>query len=142
MFIGEYVHSTDAKGRLIVPAKFRDELGSAFIATKGLDKCISIYTLEEWKSLEEKIKSLPTTDPQVTKFVRFFFSGACECEPDNQGRIMLPPNLRKHAEISKEIVSVGVARRIEIWSLENWEKYNDDNFIDSDLAVKMAELGI
>lgn len=142
MFIGEYTHSTDAKGRLIVPSKFREELGAVFIAAKGLDKCISVYTMNEWKTLEEKIKTLPTTDPKISRFVRFFFSGACECEPDSQGRILLPQNLRKYAEITKEVVTVGVARRIEIWSAENWEAYNDGNLIDDELAEKMAELGI
>lgn len=143
MFMGEFEHSVDAKGRAIVPAKFRDELGSPFIVTRGIDKCLFVYSMEEWKAFEEKIKSLPMADAGVRRFVRYLFSGACECEPDNQGRINLPANLRKHAEITKGIVSIGVANRIEIWSQENWDTYNDeDNFIDNELAQRMAELGI
>lgn len=143
MFMGEYEHCIDSKGRAVIPAKFREELGSRFVITKGIDKCIFVYPMNEWKAFEEKIKALPMTDKGVRRFVRYLFSGACECEPDNQGRISIPQNLRKHAEITKEIVSIGVADKIEIWSRENWEIYSDeDNFIDNELADKMAELGI
>lgn len=143
MFMGEYQHNIDSKGRLIVPAKFREELGATFIVTKGLDKCLFAYTKDEWKVFEEKVRKLPLTNKDVRKFVRFFFSGAVECETDNQGRIMIPQNLREYAVIKKEIVSIGVSNRIEIWSKENWIEYNDEeNFIDGQLAEKMAELGI
>lgn len=143
MFMGEYIHNIDAKGRIIVPAKFRDELGKNFIITKGLDKCLVIYTIEEWKLFEEKMKKFPTTDEGVRRFFRFLFSGACECDPDSQGRIIIPQNLRKHASISKEIVLIGIVNKIEIWSKENWDEYNnEDNFIDNELAERMSELGI
>lgn len=143
MLMGEYQHNIDAKGRVIVPAKFREEIGQTFIITKGLDNCLVIYTLEEWKSLEEKMKKFPTTDQGVRRFFRFLFSGACECEPDSQGRIMIPQNLRKHANISKEIVFIGIVNRIEVWAKDTWDTYNnEDNFIDNELAEKMAELGI
>lgn len=143
MFMGEYHHNIDSKGRAIIPAKFREELGKTFILTKGLDKCLVIYTMEDWKVFEEKMKQFPTTDEGVRRFFRFLFSGACECETDSQGRIIIPQNLRKYASISKEIVSIGVVNKVEIWSKSNWETYNDeDNFIDNELAERMAELGI
>jgi len=143
MFMGEYQHNIDSKGRLIVPAKFREGLGTTFVITKGLDSCLFVYTNDEWKIFEEKIKKLPLTNKDVRKFVRFFFSGAVECETDNQGRVVIPQNLREYAGIKKEIISIGVSNRIEIWSKENWIEYNDEeNFIDGQLAEKMAELGI
>ncbi len=143
MFLGEFYHSVDAKGRLIVPAKFRDGLGERFIITKGLDKCLFVFPTDEWRVFENKVKDLPMTDPSVRKFVRFFFGGAFEAETDNQGRVVLPPNLREYAGISKEIVTVGVAGKIEIWSKENWHQYNaDDILVDNDVAQKMAEFGI
>lgn len=143
MFMGEYQHNIDSKGRLIVPAKFREGLGTVFVITKGLDNCLFVYTNDEWKVFEEKIKKLPLTNKDVRKFVRFFFSGAIECETDNQGRVMIPQNLREYAGIKKEVISIGVSNRIEIWSKENWVEYNDEeNFIDGQLAEKMTELGI
>lgn len=143
MFMGEYQHNIDAKGRAIIPAKFREELSQTFILTKGLDNCLVIYTMEEWKIFEEKMRKFPTADQGVRRFFRFLFSGASECEPDLQGRIIIPQNLRKYANINKEIISIGVVNKIEIWSKENWEVYNDEgNFIDNELAEKMAELGI
>ncbi|WP_250277353.1 division/cell wall cluster transcriptional repressor MraZ [[Clostridium] colinum] len=143
MFMGEYHHNIDAKGRVIIPSKFRDELGQTFIVTKGLDKCLVIYTINEWNTFEEKIKQFPTTDQGIRRFFRFLFSGACECEPDAYGRILIPQNLRKYANISKEIAFIGVVNKVEIWSKENWETYNnEDNFIDNELAEKMTELGI
>lgn len=141
--MGEYEHSIDSKGRAVVPSKFRDELDESFIITKGIDKCLFIYTQNDWKNFEEKVKKLPMADPNVRRFIRYMFSGACECSLDNQGRINIPLNLRKHAEIIKDIVSIGAAGRIEIWSMENWSKYNEENnVIDDELAEKMAELGI
>ncbi len=143
MFIGEYQHTIDNKGRISVPAKFREELGERFIVTKGLDTCLFIYSMEEWKVMEDKLKALPLTNKDARAFVRFFFAGASECELDNQGRIRIPNNLREHAALEKETVMIGVATRIEIWSLEQWEKYNDDaNLGYDEIASKMAELGI
>ncbi len=143
MFIGEYQHTIDAKGRLIVPVKFRDGLGEQFVVTKGLDNCLFAYTLEEWKVFEDKVKNLPLSNKDARKFVRFFFSGATVCEIDNQGRINLPQNLREYANIVKDIISIGVSNRIEIWDKLNWELYNgEENFIDNALAEKMSELGI
>ena len=127
MFIGEYQHAIDNKNRMIIPAKFREELGTKFVLTKGLDGCLYAYTMEEWKVMEEKLKKLPLTSKDARAFVRFFFSGANEVEPDKQGRVLIPQNLLEYAAIEKEIVSIGVSTRIEIWS---------------EIAEKMSELGI
>ncbi|HPF21376.1 MAG TPA: division/cell wall cluster transcriptional repressor MraZ [Syntrophomonas sp.] len=124
MFLGEYQHSLDIKARFIVPARFREELGTRFVATKGLDNCVFIYPLTEWKSIEEKIRSLPFTRADVRSFARFFFSGAAELEPDKQGRVVLPQNLREYAQIDKDLVIIGVGPRIEIWASPIWEAYN------------------
>ena len=143
MFYGEFEHLLDVKNRMIIPAKFRTALGDRFILTKGLDKCLFAYTMEGWHNFEEKVKKLPMADEGVRRFTRFFFSGAFECEPDGQGRVLIPNHLRSHAEMDKEIVSIGVMNRVEIWSKDNWQKYNNDsNFIDNELSLKMAELGI
>lgn len=124
MFMGEYLHTIDGKGRLIVPAKFREALGEKFIATKGLDHCLFVYPAEEWQALEEKLRALPFTQPDVRAFVRFFFSGATECEVDKQGRILLPANLREYAQLEKDVVLVGVSSRVEIWSQALWTDYS------------------
>lgn len=124
MFMGEYQHSLDDKGRLIVPAKFRDALGESFILTRGLDNCLYGYPHSEWKMIEEKIKQLPTNNPETRAFMRLFFSGAVEAELDKQGRIMIPQQLREHALIEKDVYVIGVSTKIEVWSKENWEKYS------------------
>lgn len=143
MFMGEYRHSLDTKGRLIVPAKFRDGLGEAFVITRGLDNCLFVYPQEEWKALEEKVKKLPLAKSEARAFVRFLFSGASECEVDKQGRISLPTLLRDYARIDKEVVVIGVSNRVEIWSKENWETYINQAEIDyADLTEKIVELGI
>ncbi|HAF17503.1 MAG: division/cell wall cluster transcriptional repressor MraZ [Thermacetogeniaceae bacterium] len=123
MFIGEYRHNIDAKGRLILPAKFRSCLGERCIATRGLDHCLFVFPLEEWQGMEEKMKNLPLTKKEARAFSRFFFSGATECELDGQGRILLPPSLREYAQISKEVAVIGVSSRIEIWAAERWDEY-------------------
>ncbi len=143
MFIGEYQHTVDSKGRLIMPSKFRDDLGLEFIMTKGLDNCLFVYPKEEWSVLEEKLRKLPLTNRDARAFVRFFFSGATECILDKQGRVLIPNNLREHARLGKDAVIIGVASRIEIWSKEEWDRYNDDDSLSYDsIAEKMAELGI
>ncbi|MBM7614596.1 division/cell wall cluster transcriptional repressor MraZ [Alkaliphilus hydrothermalis] len=143
MFFGEYNHTIDMKGRVSVPAKFREQLGESFILTKGLDNCLFIYPQTEWKILEEKLKQLPLTNKDARAFVRFFFSGATECELDNQGRIRIPNNLREYAHLEKEAVMIGVATRIEVWSQNQWEAYNsDENLSYDEIASKMAQLGI
>src|SRR5665647_674449 len=123
--MGEYQHTLDGKGRLILPAKIRDGLGDTFIATRGLDDCIFIYTLEEWAVFEGKLKQLSLVKPEARAFSRYIFSGAAELEADKQGRVLLPPNLREYAKLEKDVVVIGVSSRVEIWSKENWQSYNE-----------------
>ncbi|HZJ83213.1 MAG TPA: division/cell wall cluster transcriptional repressor MraZ [Clostridia bacterium] len=143
MFIGEYKHTLDPKGRVIMPSKFRENLGEQFVATKGLDGCLFVYPQDEWKELERKLRTLPLTSKDARAFTRFFFSGATECELDKQGRILLPANLREYADLNKDLAIIGVSGRLEIWSLERWNDYNYDANLDHEAIVeKMAELGI
>ncbi|MGG5253050.1 division/cell wall cluster transcriptional repressor MraZ [Neobacillus sp. SM06] len=133
MFMGEYHHSIDNKGRMIVPSKFREDLGDVFIMTRGLDQCLFGYPLSEWKVIEEKLKSLPLTKKDARAFTRFFFSGATESELDKQGRINIPAPLLQYAKLEKECVILGVSNRIEIWSKPIWEEYfaqSEESFAD------------
>jgi len=145
MFMGEFQHTIDVKGRLAVPAKFRDALGDKFVATKGLDNCLFVYPGDEWQQLEQKLKALPFTRADARAFVRFFFSGATECEMDKQGRILIPANLREYAKLEKDVVVLGVSNRVEIWSREEWETYSNkaeaayeeiaEKIVDFDLGI-------
>lgn len=142
MFIGEYKHALDSKNRMIVPSKFREELGNIFVLTKGLDGCIYVYPKSEWEILEKKLRALPLTSKDARAFVRFFFSGANEVSMDKQGRTLIPQNLLEYASIEKEIVSIGVASRVEIWDKIKWNDYNESNINFTEIAEKMSELGI
>lgn len=123
MFMGEFQHNIDIKGRIIVPAKFREGLGEQFVVTRGLDQCLFIYPQAEWLEVEEKLKKLPLTKKDARAFTRFFFSGAVECEVDKQGRINLPSSLRTYAELEKECVVIGVSDRVEVWAKDVWDTY-------------------
>ncbi len=128
---------------MIVPSKFREGLGDKFIITKGLDNCLFVYSLEEWSNLEAKLKTLPLSSRDARAFVRFFFSGATECEVDKQGRVLIPANLREYAGLEKEIYIIGVSTRVEIWDKLKWEAYNSDDNLSADkIAEKMEQLGI
>lgn len=143
MLVGQYNHNVDDKGRLSVPAKFREELGMSFIVTKGLDNCLFAYSKEEWTKFEEKLKSLPLTNPNARNFIRFFFAGATECEIDKQGRINLPQSLRDYAGLTKEVSVIGVLTRVEIWDKERWNNYTSPENMDVDeIANQMSNLGI
>ena len=143
MFIGEHQHTLDEKGRIIIPSKFRADLGLEFVMTKGLDNCLFIYPKSEWEILEAKLKTLPLTSKDARAFVRFFFSGASESTLDKQGRVLIPSNLREHSRLDKEAVIIGVSTRIEIWSKDHWDNYIDeDNLSYESIAESMAELGI
>ena len=143
MFIGEYRHTLDNKNRVIIPAKFREQIGDSFVITKGLDNCLFVYSMDEWRRIEEKLKEIPMTSKDARAFVRFFFAGASVCELDKQGRILVPSNLIKFANIDKDVVIIGVSTRIEFWSLEEWNKFNSDaNISYEDVAEKMSQLGI
>lgn len=141
MFMGEYNHTVDPKGRLIIPSKFRELLGEEFVVTKGLDGCLFVYPMNEWRAFEEKLRSLPLTNKSARQFSRFFVAGATTCELDKQGRILLPGSLREFAGLEKEVVLTGMLNRIEIWSKEQW---NDNNSYDDmdEIAEQMTDLGL
>lgn len=141
MLIGEYEHSLDAKGRLIMPAKLREGIGEKFIVTKGLDGCLFAFSLEEWANFEQKLRTLPISNKDARAFSRFFFAGAVECEIDKQGRFLISSNLRDFAEFIKDVIIVGMDSRIEIWSKEKWQTCGSDISAD-DIADKMEMLGI
>ena len=141
MLIGEYEHSLDAKGRLIMPAKLRTDMGEKFIITKGLDGCLFVFSQNEWSNFESKLKELPLTNKNARDFVRFFLSGATECEIDKQGRFLIPSNLRTAAGLEKEAVIIGVGTRLEIWDKATWQKC-DENISADEIAENMTMLGI
>ena len=138
--MGEYQHTLDTKQRLIIPAKFRDQLGSQFVVTRGLDGCLFGYPMSEWQLLEQKLKALPLTKRDARAFVRFLYSAATVCTLDKQGRINIPDPLVKYADLSKKCMVVGVSNRLEIWDSDRWDAYNADtadNFdeISEDLNI-------
>jgi len=140
VLIGEFYHNLDKKGRVIVPSRFREELGDNFIITRGLDNCLFLYPIEEWKNIEGRLKSLPFTKAETRAFMRMFFSGASEVEIDKQGRALIPPILRKHSHLQKEVVFIGVSNRAEIWSKEIWEKYSSNsNLSFEQVAEKLMD---
>jgi MraZ protein len=143
MFMGEYQHSIDDKGRLIIPAKFRDALGQTFVVTRGLDNCLFVYPQQEWSVMEQKLKALPLMKSDARAFTRFFLAGATECELDKQGRVNIPANLREHAGLDKDCVIIGVSSRVEIWSKENWESYSklsEQSF--NEIAEKLVDFNL
>ncbi len=141
MLIGEYEHSLDAKGRLIMPSKLRIDIGESFIITKGLDGCLFVFSQNEWNNFETKLKTLPLSDKNARNFVRFFLSGATECEIDKQGRFLIPANLREVAKLDKDVMIVGVGTRLEIWNKDIWQKCGE-NISADDIAENMTMLGI
>ena len=141
MFMGEYNHTIDTKGRLIIPAKFREQLGNEFVVTKGLDGCLFVFPMNEWELFEQKLRTLPLTQKSARKFTRFFVAGATECELDKQGRILLPQTLREFAQLEKDVVLSGNLNRVEIWSKANWTDNNAYDDMD-DIAEQMTDLGL
>ena len=141
MLIGEYEHTLDAKGRIIMPSKLREDIGEKFIITKGLDGCLFAFSIEEWKKFEEKLRTLPISNKDARNFSRFFFAGAIDCEIDKQGRFLISSNLREFAGLEKEVVIVGMDSRLEIWSKEKWINFEEDISAD-EIAEKMEMLGI
>lgn len=143
MFMGEFQHSIDAKGRLIVPSKLREKLGEKFVVTRGLDGCLFGYPLSEWEKLEEKLNGMPLAKKDARTFVRFFYSAATECEIDKQGRINIPVTLRNHADLTKSCVIIGVSNRIEIWDETRWQAFSEEaeeNF--DEIAETMIDFGL
>ena len=143
LLIGEYEHSIDTKGRLIMPSKLKEDMGEKFVVTKGLDGCLFAYSQEEWKTFEEKLRTFPLTNKDARALIRFFLAGAMECEIDKQGRFLIPSNLREFAGLEKEIVIIGVLNKIEIWSKDKWLKYSEEeNQSVDEIAEKLSNLGI
>jgi len=145
MFYGEYLHAIDRKGRLILPAKFREVAKSHFVerffVTRGLDKCLFMFPEEEWRTQENKFKALPFTKQQARTFNRLYFSGAVEVVFDNQGRVLLPQYLKDFAEIKKDVVIVGVSNRIEIWAKDKWQEfYGSSRQSFEEIAEKLMDL--
>ena len=141
MLIGEYEHSLDVKGRLIMPAKLRADMGEKFIVTKGLDGCLFVFPLKEWEIFQEKLRALPVSDKNARNFTRFFFAGAIECEIDKQGRFLVSSNLREFAGLDKDVIIIGMNSRLEIWSKEKWQQC-DENISADEIAEHMTDLGI
>ena len=143
MLIGEYEHSLDAKGRLIMPAKLREDMGEKFIITTGLDGCLFVFSGNEWLNFETKLKSLPLSDKNARNFVRFFLSGATECELDKQGRFLIASKLREVANLDKDVTIIGAGTRIEIWDKAKWEEHNsEENLSIEEIEKNMEDLGI
>lgn len=141
MFVGSYNHTLDEKGRLIIPAKFREKLGEECMVTQGLDGCLFVFDMNEWERFAEKLRALPMIDADSRKFARYFLAGAAALEVNKSGRILIPETLRKAAGITQDVVLIGVGARIEIWSREHYEKAVTYDDMD-EIASRMAAIGI
>lgn len=140
--MGEYSHALDDKGRIIIPARLRDDLDNHFVMTKGLDGCLFLYPMEEWRKMEERLKALPMTNANARAFQRLFLAGAQDVDVDRQFRVTIPPRLREYAGILKEVVLVGVSSRVELWAQEKWHAYQaaaQEGY--EDVAEKMVDFG-
>ncbi len=143
MFLGEFAHSLDSKGRLAIPARFRLQLGEGAIVTRGLDGCLVIYPAQEWQDYAEKLDKLPSTQPDVRNFKRFIFSGATECEFDRQGRVLIPAFLREYAALDETAVVVGQYSKVEIWSQSRWDAARPKVEEDGEhIAERLSGLGL
>lgn len=137
--MGAYSHTIDAKGRLIIPAKFREGLGERFVVSKGFDGCLQAYDPESWKDIEEKLKELPQFKKEARDIARFFLGGAVEAEIDKQGRILIPATLRQYAGLEKDVTLVGSGSKVEIWDSAKWNKAEPESI--EDLAENLSALG-
>ena len=143
MFIGEFKHSVDAKGRIAIPAKFRGKISKGAIITRGLDRCLFVFTKKDWEILAQKLISLPLAQANSRAFVRLMLSGASDVDIDSQGRILVPDYLRQYAGVKKVVKVIGVYNRMEVWDEKSWEEYRKKTETASDeIAEKMADLGI
>ncbi|PLX28091.1 cell division/cell wall cluster transcriptional repressor MraZ [Candidatus Parcubacteria bacterium] len=143
MFIGEYNHNLDVKGRLAVPAKFREKLKQGAVVTRGLDNCLFLYTRDQWEKIVEKLANLPISQSKARAFSRLMLAGAMDVECDAQGRINLPEYLRKYAGLNKKTIVAGLFDRLEIWDEENWDKYKTEAEAEStEIAEALGELGV
>ncbi|MFA4827493.1 MAG: division/cell wall cluster transcriptional repressor MraZ [Candidatus Shapirobacteria bacterium] len=143
MFIGEFTHSLDAKGRIAIPVKFRGKIGPNAIVTRGLDRCLFLFTSQEWEVLAQKLIALPLAQANSRAFVRLMLAGAMDVEIDTQGRVLIPDYLREYAGLKKEAVIAGLYNRIEVWDSESWKEYKTKTESESDeIAERLSELGI
>lgn len=143
MFIGEYTHNLDDKGRLAIPVKFRNDLKKGAVVTRGLDNCLFLYTKTEWQKLAERLATLPISQADSRAFARLMLAGAMDVEFDKQGRIILPEYLREFATIKKEVIVAGLYNRLEIWDKKKWDVYKTKTEAESgNIAERMAELGV
>lgn len=141
MFMGEYNHTIDPKSRVIIPAKFREKLGSEFVITKGLDGCLYGYPFDTWEEVGKNFRESIKSNKEARKFSRFFFASASDCDIDKQGRILIPANLREYAGLQKDVVIAGNLTHIEIWDKARWEEANSYDDMD-EVADKLSELGL
>ena len=139
MFMGTYHNSIDSKNRMIVPSKHRGHLGDRCVLTRGLDKCIDLYSMDDWEKQMEKIEALPQSDPAVRAFIRHFCAGAVECELDRQGRVLIPQELLDYAGVKKNLVTMGAMRKIEIWADEVWSTPDNDSRLSSEEFAEALE---
>jgi MraZ protein len=143
MFLGEFEHSIDQKGRVAIPVKFRNALADGAIVARGLDGCLTIYPKREWQALAERIAQLPITDQSARQFSRFILSGAVDVEADKQGRVVLPAYLRQYANLGANVVIAGLFNRLEIWDAKSWKTQSQESQSNSsDIASRLSELGI
>ncbi len=141
MFLGRYAHNLDAKGRLAIPARYRDALAEGVILTRGIDRCLALYPLEAWRPLAEKVAALPLTDADARNFRRLVFAEAADLSLDGQGRVLVPPELRRYAGLEREALVVGVDTSIEIWSPERWAEVEASLDADgAEIAQRLATM--
>jgi MraZ protein len=142
MFLGEFTHTIDEKGRLTIPAKFRADLAQGLVVTRGIDRCLAIYPLQEWRHLSERVSALPMTDRSARAFRRLVFAAASDATPDRQGRIVIPPRLREYAGLEGEVVVTGLNNYIELWNPDSWSDESDHLEGTDDVLDEWAALGI
>ena len=135
MFLGKYSHNIDAKGRIIIPAKFREQLGEHFVITNGFEGCLFAYPMNEWEELATSLSKLPSNQKSARYLQRTFLSGAAEAEPDKQGKVLITPPHREYAGLSKEVVIIGVSKRVEIWDAQRWLEYSQS---EEEMTVEEA----
>lgn len=142
MFLGEFAHTIDDKGRLTVPAKFRAELASGLVVTRGIDRCLAIYPMREWERLAERVSGLPMTDRRARAFRRLMFANASDAAPDKQGRVLIPPSLREYARLDGDVVVTGLNTYIEVWNIDAWSEERERVEGDDEGIEEWAALGI
>jgi MraZ protein len=142
MFLGEFIHTIDEKGRLAIPARFRDDLEGGLVVTRGIDRCLAIYPMEEWKRLAEQVSALPMTDRRARAFRRLVFANASDFIPDKQGRVLIPPRLREYAGLDSEVVVTGLNTYVEVWNTDSWGEERERVEGDDAGVEEWAVLGI